>query len=471
MKRLISVVLQAIGIVIAVILVIAFASALANRQSMTGSLSQAPQSPLASPTALSTLHPKPSPVTPPVTIPLKPSTPASLTLTPFPSSPLATPTPYSSPTLPVPTITFPPSAAITTVTGNLPSGMKLIYGETDGSTGTTTIWLANATLEARKQLITLVHKVGYTVEGTVSPDGTKIAYLTIPPNASEQAARTQGGELWVMNANGTDAKAVGQRIGHLAMWSPDSTRIIYSRLVALEKPKNPQVPFQTEIYAIDADGTNQKLLLSDDTAYGIYPVGWSADNKTFYYAKAPLQGHWELWGIDIASGLAKLQSQLPYSIIQSFQLSPDGTKLLVTAFDDKSQHVLAVLSVDGQQHEIIASGTTGDQPINQYTAVWSPDGEELLTHIPSSAGHPGGLNQVNVASNQTTLLQKEELNSPVFYSPQSWSPDGEWVILLQYPRPQSLVYLQNLKSGSSTRLPLAQESNWITPLGWTAQGN
>ena len=98
MKRLISVAVQAIGYVIEVVLIVAFASILANRQSSTGTLSQAPQSPLTSPTAPLALYPKPLPVTPPATIAPKPSAPAGLTLTPFPSSPLATPAPYSSPT-------------------------------------------------------------------------------------------------------------------------------------------------------------------------------------------------------------------------------------------------------------------------------------------------------------------------------------------------------------------------------------
>lgn len=391
---------------------------------------------------------------------------------PPPVQPTASPIPKGMevPTLSVPTVTLsiptPAPATLPIVGGDMPTGMKFIYGETDGATGTTTIWLASVTLDAWKQLITLTHKVGYSIEGAVSPDGSKVAYLTIPAEASELEARTHGGELWVMEANGTNAHLVASQVGHFAGWSPDSIHIAYSRLVALERPDEPEVPFQTEIYSIKANGNEQSLLLSDATSYGIYPLGWSPEGQAFYYAKVPLHGQWEIWKTSIANGVTELQMQLPYSIIQSFHLSPDGLNLVVTAIDpDSGQYKLTNFTIDGQQQEVIASGAKGDEPPNQYIAVWSPDGNELLVRIPLQ-----GLVSVDLTSNQAKSLQGETVDQSEFFIPQSWSPDGKWLVLLQYPSPQSLVYIRNLAEEQNMRVPLMQPSNWITLLGWTTQG-
>ncbi len=465
MKRLCRFVLELTGWVIGGILIIALVLALKAGRDAAGSLAQTPLSPLASPTQ----QVKASPAVPLATIPPKPLSATQSAPTPSINSPLPTPTSSSLPTVFSSTATFPAPTAIPITTGSLPPGMKIAYAETDGTTGNTTIWIANVTLATRKQLVTVINKVGYAIEGAVSPDGTKIAYLVISPQASEREARTDGGELWVMNSDGTDLHSIAYQVGDLAMWSPDSMKIAFSRLVALATPKNPQVPFQTELYSVRADGTGQKLLLSDDTAYGINPVGWSSDSQTFYYLEVTLQGQWSIQRIELASGLTALQAQLPYSLIQSFQLSPNGMNLLVTAVNSKGQRSLVNLSMDGQRQEIIASGATGDQPVNQYSAIWSSDSKDLLAHIPSDAVHAGGLQQVDIASNQARpLLSGGVTDGDVFFIPQSWSPDGAWLVLLQYPRLDSFVYLQTLADGSIAQLAPAQSSNWITPLGWIA---
>ena len=218
-----------------------------------------------------------------------------------------------------------------------------------------------------------------------------------------------------------------------------------------------------------SNGSNQKLLLSDDTDYGIYPLGWSVEGKTFYYAAATLQGQWEIWKIDTANGQTELQLKLTYSIVQNLRLSPDGASLLLSGLDNNGKYNLAVISIDGKNQEIIASGATGDQPSNQYSAIWSPNSKELLARTPFYNGQLGGLGQVEIASVQTKPLIKEVASGTEFFLPQSWSPDGMWALILQNLHPQSLVYLMKLNDGSFMQMPLTNSSNWITPIGWILQ--
>ena len=473
MRRILDIALKAVGLLITAFFIIVLILVLEDRQNVTQlSVQTLPPYPIVTQATLVTwspVYPKPTPVTPPATIPPKPTSLVKIVMTSFPYPPPETTTPNKKPTQTTATITPLLPTSIPTTLGFLPKGMEIVYSETDGSAGTTTIWITNTGLDVRKPLITLVHKAGYEVTGAVSPNGKEIAYLIIPPEFSEKEARIQGGILWVMNSDGTNSHIVASEVAYQFTWSPDSARIAYCHLVELNKPKDPQVPLGSELYSVMSNGSNQKLLLSDDTDYGIYPLGWSMEGKTFYYAAATLQGQWEIWKIDTTNGQTELQLKLTYSIVQNLRLSPDGTSLLLSGLDNNGKYNLAVISIDGKNHEIIASGATGDQPNNQYSAIWSPNSKELLARTPSYNGQLGGLGQVEISSVQTKPLIKEEASGTEFFLPQSWSPDGMWALILQNPHPQSLVYLMKLNDGSFMQMPLTDSSNWITPIGWILQ--
>lgn len=470
MKRLVNTAAALLGLLVLGALAVALALTFSGLRRGAELALPSFQSPIETPTYP---PPKPTPVTPPPTIPPKPSLPpATNTLPPYP--PPQTPTPPETLTAtPTSRATVTPSAsdtptAVPTPSGPLPPGPKVVYGETDGPSGTTTIWLASiANLEQRRALATLVHKAGYSIEGAVSPDGKRIAYLRIPPGTSEKVARTAGGELWVINTDGAGPQRVADQVGYIAMWTPDGRALVFGRMVALENPKDPQVPFRTELYMVTADGSGSKLLLTDESAYGIQPLGWSKNRQIFYYAKITLQGRWELWGADIYAGSTQFQTSLPSEyLIQSASLSPDGNNVLLTVLE-KQEYALITFSVDGREQRTILKGARGDQPIDQYAAVWSPDSQELLVHIPPEASQPAHLDRINLRTGQKHTITTESISGEEFFIPRSWAPDGIWLLVLKYPRPQSLAYLVKSTGGSMIQIPLSKSSNWITFLGWT----
>jgi Tol biopolymer transport system component len=230
---------------------------------------------------------------------------------------------------------------IPTTTGGLPDGPKLVYSDTDGAAGVTTLWLTNITLNTRKKLLIATHKAGYGAPAEVSPDGKMIAYLVIPPEISEKGARTWGGTLWVMNSDGTNPHPVAKESQGYFFWSSDSTRIAYFHYIELDTPRDPQVPLGLEIYSVSADGTGEKLLISDDTNYGIDPLGW-APNGIFYYITIPLHGQRKIWKVDADTGQTTMISDEPSSFKQ-IHLSPDGTQLLVSGSVRPDQYGLSIL--------------------------------------------------------------------------------------------------------------------------------
>ena len=477
MRRLLKVAGGLPGLLALITLVVALALTFGGLRRGTEPSSQAFQSPIEMPPPYpppgTPTHPpsKPTPVTPLPTIPPKPSPPThptvTVTLPPYP--PPQTPTPPGTPTaVPTPRATATPPVpgtptAVPTPSGPLPPGMKVVYGETDGSAGTTMIWLAStANPELRRLLKTITHKTGYGVHGAVSPDGNKIAYLVIPPGTSERAARTAGGELWVMNSDGTDPRKIADQVGYIGMWAPNSQALVYGRLLPQIQPT--EEPYRRELYAIGLDG-NQNLIVSEERAY-IAPVGWLPDSRQLFYLSSEPEHAPALWGVDISTGATQLQRVLPLNLASGISLSPDGAHLIFTILEGE-QRALVMLSVDGREQRTIVSGATGDQPINRYIGTWSPDGQSILAHIPPQAEQPARLERIDLRTGQRHTIPTDPVSGGEFFMPRSWSPDGEWLVVLKYPRMQSLAYLMRATGGPMMQIPLTQSSNWIALLGWT----
>ncbi len=176
-----------------------------------------------------------------------------------------------------------------------PDGKEIAFTST--RTGAPQIWVVNADGGNQRQLTT----VGHNNAPTWAPDGRKIAFwsgdergfgqvwvmnpdggdkkqLTFPKatpyaprgssaNApfwlySQQIAFWSGiehqyGQIWVMNADGSDQRQLTTEPAPASsdnpIWSPDGTKILF------DTNRRGKV----EIWVMDADGRNQKALISD----------------------------------------------------------------------------------------------------------------------------------------------------------------------------------------------------------------
>ena len=87
-----------------------------------------------------------------------------------------------------------------------------------------------------------------------SPSG---AWLAFGRKKLEQEAWTPGKQLWLMRADGSDARPLTDEpfYNHSAfVWSPDETLLVYMRFNVAD-PSNPP-----ELWVMNADGTNPRLL-------------------------------------------------------------------------------------------------------------------------------------------------------------------------------------------------------------------
>jgi Tol biopolymer transport system component len=105
-----------------------------------------------------------------------------------------------------------------------------------------------------------------------SPDGRRIAF------ASE---RDGDGEIYTMRPNGSGVRQLtfnGVEFEGQPSWSPDGRKIAFTS----ERDAVPETPFQTEIYAMGADGSHQTRLTFDDLS-DRFPA-WSPDGRQITFS-------------------------------------------------------------------------------------------------------------------------------------------------------------------------------------------
>jgi len=102
-----------------------------------------------------------------------------------------------------------------------------------------------------------------------SPDGTRIAYQR----------SLDGAAIYVVDADGANQRRLSPTPGLDVdpTWSPDGTQILYARLAG---PPKPDMPPQTDLRAMSADGTGDRAILAD-TKFSVEPR-WSTSDRIVF---------------------------------------------------------------------------------------------------------------------------------------------------------------------------------------------
>ena len=251
---------------------------------------------------------------------------------------------------------------------------------------------------------------GLTLAETFSLDTTDIIYMDI-----DDANRYQ---LYRKPATGSKTAAITDST--FGVWdyqlSPDLSTIAYAA---------PREFGGSDIWLIDVDGSNPRLLLSCEDAT-CSRVTWSPDGQQLVYERlevvspqSPL-GVTTLWWLSLDSGDTGpvfRDSQLPS---YSPAWSPDGQWLSYIAPGTTNVQIYNL--TDGRNIEIPSQ--TGN------AAVWAPDGSALLV---TEIWEDGGqffthLMRYDMDSGTTTDLTTVEQAGDTWAT---WSPDGEWIAVVR----------------------------------------
>jgi TolB protein len=199
-----------------------------------------------------------------------------------------------------------------------------------------------------------------------SPDGKEIAY-------------TRHGQLWVVNADGTDPHQIVAS-GSQADWSPDGTKLAY-------------VAPSGKVVVANADGSDPKLITKTDGQIPTNPA-WSPDGSELAVEGSA--------GILIVSVDGK-NRRLVIPGGEEPDWSPDGSRLVYT----NSNGALWVANADGSNRRRLTG--CGSDP------AWSPDGSEIATDC-------DGMSEIRPDGTGLQHLHTGSTSDDGFSEP-AWGPD------------------------------------------------
>jgi dipeptidyl aminopeptidase/acylaminoacyl peptidase len=224
------------------------------------------------------------------------------------------------------------------------------------------------------------------LEGTMSPDGTRIAFTS---------TRDGDQEIYVMYQDGSGVKRLTFSPGEdrPGTWSPDGTQIAFhsGRFPAAPGPGHSSL----EIMKMNADGSNQTRLTTNDF------------QDSF--------AHW----------------------------SPLGNKIAFTTNRDAGDFEIYTMNTDGSAQTRITNS-----PNEDAHAHWSPDGTQLTFHSRRDFVNPNGFQieiyRMNADGSNPVRLTGVDQEFDVF---PTWSPDGTKIAWSRmFPED---VFVMNASDGSA----------------------
>jgi TolB protein len=230
-----------------------------------------------------------------------------------------------------------------------------------------------------------------------------------------------------------------------AAWYPDGTRMAF--VTDRESPGF----LDTEIYTMNADGSNQTKLFNDPSCYDFDPA-YSPDGTRLAYSRQcdGITGDSVLYvksatGTDIGTALAGTEIT-PYDELPTW--SPDGSQIAYDGgdgpFATDDQDIYVISSTGGVAHDI-----TDIHPNHEIAADWNPKTNEILFYSGLDYVIDDEIYKVN--SDGTGLVQLTN-NTWGDFDP-AWSPSGGRIAFSATPDPsQEDIYVMNQNGNAIIQL-------------------
>ncbi|MGZ8845201.1 MAG: hypothetical protein ACXW3C_01945 [Pyrinomonadaceae bacterium] len=298
-----------------------------------------------------------------------------------------------------------------------------------------------------------------------SPDRSKIAFIS---------RRDGNPRIYVMDANGSNTRAVTQNTNDLAYvspfsWSPDGSKLAFVRFVN----------FVQQISVIDVNGSNLVTLTSNDGDKDA--PAWSPDGTRIAFTrKSDFNNTIQRYNMDLyvmnadGSNQTQLTNGLPNS---EPAWSPDGTTIAFVALGNYSSTFerptseIRLINADGSNLRQLTTFTRSTNP------TWSPDGTKIAFSSYRSNNfnfdifvmNADGANQVNLTND---LLGTFQSGFPPDDAQPAWSPEGTQIA---FTRLGTEVHVINADGTGNLILiqgqSLVRFPTWIRPAPSTPPSN
>lgn len=236
---------------------------------------------------------------------------------------------------------------------------KIVFSRYQEETGNSDIFIMD--VDGGNQ-INLTQSPEGDTEPTVSPDGRRIAYVTIEFEPA----------IYTMNIDGSDRTLLIQdfSLKQDPAWSPDGSQIAFSHFSCLDE--DPSCPWRGwGISAINVhNGELVRLSDQQDRNSELHP-SWSPDgNKIVFSSIGPSGG---IFVLDVASR-ELTQVRFPINSLPNIVWSPDGTMFAFSVSQEgRDDSDIAIMDIDGSNLRIVV-----DDPLSRdLYPTWSPDNRQL----------------------------------------------------------------------------------------------
>lgn len=255
-----------------------------------------------------------------------------------------------------------------------------------------------------------------------SPDGKYLAYL------STRDARTRSEQLYVLTIRSMETGQVRELTPNLnqlnmgdgisqPLWAPDGGSVLVN---GYDKEGHAGV-FRIDTQSGNTTGVVLCAVQGERCASAMTS---SKDGRTLYLVRRDTKTNVQmLVARDMTSGheteLLRREGPPDYTGLGWAALSPDGSRLAVTAFDRKTQSgaVLVMPSGGGEPREVVRASASGSGQLGGWVE-WSPDGRYLIFR----KGSPRENYRVPVEGGAAVKYAGEWMTGP-----SSTSPDGRQV--------------------------------------------
>ena len=234
-----------------------------------------------------------------------------------------------------------------------------------------------------------------------SPDGTRFVFDV---NSFPEKGAPKGGyyDIYAANADGSNVvRLTHVRDARLPAWSPDGTRIAYTR----------QDGDGSQIYVMNADGS-AAVALTNGSAFNVRP-SWSPDGSRIAF-ESVAEGNADVYVMSAdGSGLTRITTDPAGDYDPVWSLDGD-----IAFASDRSPSGIYVMRPDGSGVRLVES----DGDIANLNLGWSPDGRLLAFSSSRGSGFARAVYVLDISSNTVTQVTDR---GPI-WGP-SWQPivEGE----------------------------------------------
>lgn len=282
---------------------------------------------------------------------------------------------------------------------------------------------------------------GDPIEGELTIPFRTVAVEAPPPPPTPTVAQvivfSRGGDIHVMHPDGSGILPVTSGPGDdlHPVWSPDGTRIVFTRYL----PDYNQLT-ESAVFVVNADGTGLSRLSPDGVTTDRH-ASWSGDGARLAFSSGSTP---ETRGVYImnADGTNRVRLTDQHTWVLFPIWSPDGTRVLFSAWDDVAFRLrLWVKTLGGGIATQILLANEGGAV---YSTGWNSEGTRIVTSVVDCVGgvpvdgaiacdslEGPYLTAADPDGGNSVRLSDQRLLPELWFPPPEWSPDGSMVLFTQ----------------------------------------